>query len=120
MKKISIIVIIILIVGGAIFAYTRSSIKTEPVQIQSNGKTYSLQDIATHNNATDCWLAIEGRVYDVTKYVTADLHPGGTEKVVSSCGTDATVAFNTKGGNGEPHPQKAVDEMVKYYIGDLK
>lgn len=35
----------------------------------------SHDELAKHNKANDAWLAIRGKVYNVTKYM--DFHPGG-------------------------------------------
>lgn len=79
-------------------------------------KTFSLTDISAHLTSTDCWLAVEGKVYDVTSFIPN--HPGG-EKILLGCGKDATAMFNgIKDGKG--HTQNARDIMQTLYIGDLK
>ncbi|MDD5437573.1 MAG: cytochrome b5 domain-containing protein [Patescibacteria group bacterium] len=83
---------------------------------QAGTKTYSLSDVAKHNSANDCWMAIDGKVYDVTSYIPN--HPGG-EQMVQGCGTDATAMFDSiKGGRG--HSDYAKSLHSDYYIGDLK
>lgn len=42
-----------------------------------NLKLLSAQQIATHSNPRDCWLVIEGQVWDLTEFVPE--HPGGAE-----------------------------------------
>ena len=42
---------------------------------ECNLKQYSLADVAQHNTEKDCWMTINGKIYDVTKYI--DSHPGG-------------------------------------------
>jgi predicted heme/steroid binding protein len=37
-------------------------------------KEYTLADVAQHKKVTDCWIAVDGNVYDVTTFV--DEHPG--------------------------------------------
>lgn len=34
----------------------------------SGVKTYTLEEVATHNTETDAWIAVEGKVYDVTEW----------------------------------------------------
>jgi cytochrome b involved in lipid metabolism len=50
--------------------------------------------LAKHNKATDCWLAIYGKVYNLTAF--AKVHPGGRTKITSRCGTVATTAFSAQ------------------------
>mmetsp|Transcript_53061 Transcript_53061/g.168396 ORF Transcript_53061/g.168396 Transcript_53061/m.168396 type:complete len:124 (+) Transcript_53061:798-1169(+) len=76
-------------------------------------KTYTLEECAKHNSEDDCWLIIEGKVYDVTKFM--DEHPGGGEVMLSSAGRDATDDFEDVGHSG------AAREMLRdYLIGDFK
>ena len=37
----------------------------------------SLKEFELHNKYDDCWLLIDGRIYDVTSFM--DVHPGGGE-----------------------------------------
>jgi cytochrome b involved in lipid metabolism len=76
----------------------------------------TMAEIAKHNTAQDCWLLISGKIYDVTKFIPS--HPGGSI-IIKSCGTDATQAFDTKGGKGRGHSPRAESMLAQYYIGDL-
>jgi len=40
-------------------------------------KLYSTVDVSQHNTATDCWMIIDGFVYDVTGFLKD--HPGGSK-----------------------------------------
>eukprot|EP01083_Nonionella_stella_P179266 635934_1 len=55
-------------------------------------KTISLPELAKHQQENDCWVAVEGRVYDVTKFLSD--HPGGKKVLLKECGKDATKKFN--------------------------
>eukprot|EP00199_Chlamydomonas_sp_CCMP681_P000537 CAMPEP_0119106878 /NCGR_PEP_ID=MMETSP1180-20130426/6757_1 /TAXON_ID=3052 ORGANISM="Chlamydomonas cf sp, Strain CCMP681" /NCGR_SAMPLE_ID=MMETSP1180 /ASSEMBLY_ACC=CAM_ASM_000741 /LENGTH=471 /DNA_ID=CAMNT_0007092277 /DNA_START=33 /DNA_END=1448 /DNA_ORIENTATION=+ len=50
---------------------------------------YTLAQIAEHSTSDDCWLVVEGKVYDVSGWG----HPGG-DVIYSYAGRDATEAFN--------------------------
>lgn len=76
----------------------------------------SLGELAQHNSADDCWMAIEGLVYDVTSYVSS--HPG-EEQILLGCGKDATSLFNTKANQGIPHSSNADRIKAGLVIGRL-
>lgn len=77
----------------------------------------TLDEIAKHNTLSDCYLVIEGKVYDVTSYVND--HPGGKEMLLIGCGKDATSLYNTKGGEGRGHSMFARDLLQTYYVADV-
>jgi len=71
---------------------------------------FTASEVAEHSTADDCWLILEGKVYEVTEFIPS--HPGG-KAILKGCGKDATQMFA-----GHPESAKAMKE--KYYIGDLK
>lgn len=77
----------------------------------------SVADVAKHNTPQDCYMAINGRVYDITSYFGS--HPGGDFYLQKSCGSDATKAFASKGGQGMDHSRFAYDLLKNYYVSDL-
>lgn len=58
---------------------------------QANNRTISNAELAQHNSEGDCWMAINGAVYDVSGFLSD--HPGGKAILLSNSGRDATVAF---------------------------
>ena len=60
-------------------------------------------------------MAIDNQVLDLSPFTS---HPGGST-YVPFCGTDATQAFNTKGGGGSPHSSTATAMFAQYLIGTL-
>jgi len=94
-------------------------------QPQSNGqeaqqpaqRLISLGELARHNKADDCWLAIGGKVVDVSAY---DTHPAGKKAFLPYCGTDATAAYSTKGKKGEPHSALADSQLDSFLVGYLE
>jgi cytochrome b involved in lipid metabolism len=50
---------------------------------------YAAEEVAKHCTADDCWLIIDGKVYDVTTFVPE--HPGDLA-IASKAGLDNTVS----------------------------
>lgn len=74
------------------------------------------EEIARHKTESDCWMIIEGNVYNLSSFSSG--HPGGKQAIVNFCGKDGTTAFKTKGGNSS-HSQTAVQMLTKFLIGPL-
>ena len=72
------------------------------------------RELRRHASADDCWIVIDGAVYDVTAYIP--LHPASPGLIASWCGKDATQAFATK-GDGQPHSATAQAMLNTYLIG---
>lgn len=77
----------------------------------------TLAELARHASAEDCWLAIDGGVYDVGGY--APSHPAPPEVLTVWCGREATEAFNTK-GVGRPHGDAAREMLESFRVGKLR
>ncbi|XXG78774.1 hypothetical protein AAC387_Pa08g2644 [Persea americana] len=78
----------------------------------ADGKIYTLEEVSKHNHNKDCWLIINGKVYDVTKFL--EDHPGGDEVLLSATGKDATDDFEDVG-----HSTSARAMMDEYYVGEI-
>ncbi|KAI3735452.1 hypothetical protein L6452_14950 [Arctium lappa] len=78
----------------------------------SDPKNFVFEDVVKHNKTKDCWLIINGKVYDVTPFM--EDHPGGDEVLLAATGKDATDDFEDVG-----HSDDARDMMHKYYIGEV-
>ena len=76
-------------------------------------QTYTLADVALRSSAEECWVAIDGAVYDLTAWARS--HPGGRAVILSLCGTDGTAEFLGKHG-GQAKPSVTLDE---YYLAPL-
>jgi cytochrome b involved in lipid metabolism len=114
------IIIITLFVAGFIFYQNKKNNKL----INSNENvTLNMAEIAKHNKQTDCWMLINGKVYNVTSYFGK--HPGGNANMTATCGKDATAAYMTKDPNASTsdsrsaHSSNAISLLANYYIGDL-
>lgn len=51
---------------------------------QKELKQLTLAEVEQHNTDDDCWLIIDNKVYDVSKYL--DEHPGGPEVMADLAG----------------------------------
>ncbi|KAG1374757.1 hypothetical protein G6F61_009054 [Rhizopus arrhizus] len=54
-------------------------------------KVFTRDEVAKHNTENDCWIIIDGAVYNVTTF--AQLHPGGTQILLELGGKDVTDDF---------------------------
>ena len=122
------LILIAALISGVIFAgcveedETTSPVPTEQQDTTTpqtgEQNTFSLEEVAQHNSAQDCWIVVRGKVYNVT---TIPCHGGGGGPLIlDRCGTDATELWETKPVTGEPHSQSAQDILDEYYIGDLE
>lgn len=77
-------------------------------------RTISEEELATHDSLEDCWMAIRGKVYDLTQYIPE--HPTPPAVMVQWCGREATEAYDTK-GYGRPHSPMADAALDRYLVG---
>ena len=115
-KKLSIIVPIVVVILAAAIAGSKSVPKSNSQpqntvtntipEIQSNVQSqnpsgYTLAQVASHGDGSNCWSAVNGSVFDLTKWIAE--HPGGEGAILSICGQDGSAAFNSQhGGQGKP------------------
>jgi cytochrome b involved in lipid metabolism len=92
---------------------TRSIANTNSL---SSPITLTASEVAKHNSASDCWIIIQGSIYNVTQYL--NIHPGGSDRIAPFCGQDATSAFVTQGGKGSHSSQASLD-LSKLKLGQL-
>jgi cytochrome b involved in lipid metabolism len=79
-------------------------------------KTLTLVDVARHHEAKDCWMAIDGTVYNLTVYLPQ--HPSNPAVILQWCGKEATEAYQTK-NKGRPHSSRADQLLSTFAIGKL-
>ena len=84
------------------------------LQNQLVKKTYSFEEVQTHNSKQSCWSAIRGKVYDLTSWISN--HPGGEKAILRICGKDGTEAFVNQHG-GKNKPEKALSQ---FEIGEIQ
>ena len=77
-------------------------------------KEYTTEEIALHNKPGDCWLVLEGKVYDVSPYMNE--HPGGALTMIGEAnGREAIEAYEDA-----EHSKLARNMLKTYLIGTLK
>jgi len=122
-NNIGILLIIIFIIGAGVIVYygrpvmkingqtgSSASLSSSP----GGNQSYTMSQVATHNNPSDCWSAINGGVYDLTDWINR--HPGGPQFIIGLCGSDGSAMFNQKHG----HSFSAQAALALLQIGDLK
>ncbi len=77
----------------------------------SAAKVFSMEEVARHNTARDLWVAIAGKVYDLTAFHTA--HPGGAQIIRSVAGKEATAKFDPF------HPANIIERMGLRPLGTV-
>ncbi|KAF9881599.1 glutamate carboxypeptidase II [Colletotrichum karsti] len=73
--------------------------------VTTMSQTWTLADVQKHQTADDCWIALHGKVYDITAFLTH--HPGGKAILLKNAGRDASEAFDSF------HPVELIDEYLK-------
>ena len=74
---------------------------------------FTLQQVAQHKTRSDCWVAVRGKVYDVTKLIST--HPGGSGAILGAAGKDGTSTFF----ENHDSSSSAHKKIQSYFIGDL-
>jgi cytochrome b involved in lipid metabolism len=73
---------------------------------------YTLAQVAAHNTAEDCWVVLDGGVYDVAQFRTK--HPGGAAMLDMVAGTDASEQFHAL------HKEAVLHEVAApYRVGSV-
>ncbi len=81
-----------------------------------SSRAIGMSEVAAHAVQGDCWLVIDGKVYDLSGF--EEVHPGDGA-FLKYCGLDASVGFHTKDGRGRDHSAEAKAMMADYQIGVL-
>jgi len=70
---------------------TRTASTPAPPDEDSGNRQISMAEVAKHATPEDCWVVVDGGVYDVTEFL--DEHPGGRRAITIYSGKDATEQF---------------------------
>lgn len=55
------------------------------------GRLLTVQEIAKHNTSSDCWLVINGQVWDLTDFL--EQHPGGSASEYCTMDSDQSCSY---------------------------
>ncbi|CCC66836.1 hypothetical protein NCAS_0A02780 [Naumovozyma castellii] len=107
------------IAGAGLIATTTLLYSNFNSEIQNESKlapkrVIDPSEVARHNTPADCWIVINGVVYDLTSFIP--VHPGGADIIKSNAGKDVTAIF-------EPiHAPGVIEKYLppKCRIGTLK
>lgn len=99
--------------GFSLMGWVRHSAGAEDLSgIKGPRIEVTLEELKKHDQPDDCWMAIRGKVYNVTDYL--DYHPGGIEELLRGAGTNATELFD------EAHSYVNYETLLqKCYVGRL-
>ena len=75
---------------------------------------FTLQEVAQHDVAGDAWVAVDGKVFDLSDFVR--IHPGGSSAILRVAGADGTSLFD----GIRAHGSRERSILNNYYIGDLE
>ncbi|GFR52077.1 hypothetical protein Agub_g14536 [Astrephomene gubernaculifera] len=90
-------------------------------QLRQMCKRWSLAEVSEHARKDDAWVAVDGKVYDISEHL--DNHPGWSAtadistalSILAHAGTDCSQEFREI---HRPYPI-AWRQLRTYYIGDL-
>ena len=64
----------------------------------------TMQEVERHNTPDDCWVVINGKVYDLSLFQKE--HPGGSEIITKNAGKDVSNLFNPV------HPKDIIQRLL--------
>jgi flavocytochrome c len=76
--------------------------------VQDRDKEWTMAEVSKHNKPDDCWVVVNGRVLDTTKFLKD--HPGGPKAILLYAGKDATEEFNML------HENSVIDRYAPYTV----
>lgn len=94
-------------------APSESASPTPSSSVSPSVTSYTMTQVAQHADASSCWAAINGEVYDLTSWISQ--HPGGEARILQLCGSDGSAAFNAQ-HSGQTAPAA---ELVRFRLGPL-
>ena len=94
------------------FSMSKPEVRQPSKTPWKKGDPLTKEIIKQRCTAEELWLIIYGKVYDVTHFCSN--HPGGGDILLNNGGKDCSTAFD------KYHSAKAKEQLMQYYIGDVK
>ncbi|HTZ41819.1 MAG TPA: cytochrome b5-like heme/steroid binding domain-containing protein [Candidatus Omnitrophota bacterium] len=121
MKKTAIFIMILLaaavIISASLYFGNGNSIQGNAIANNPGNSSQSEiteSALALHNTETDCWVAYQGKVYDITSWL--HIHPGGVNAILPYCGTSTAFeqAFTKQHGTTKVSLLMQVGQLMGY------
>lgn len=77
-------------------------------------KKFTLEEVEKHNTERDCWIILDGKVYDATSVLA--WHPGGASAIMAYAGKATAQATADYNAIHDAYAQKKTQEVL---IGKL-
>lgn len=94
------------LLGAFAVSYSGGGTDTSPTDEVQELSVYSMEEVAQHSVQSDCWVVVDGLVFDLTPFVR--LHASSF-----ACGTDVSTNYHANHGS-EIRPQ-----MMQFHIGSI-
>lgn len=82
----------------------------------STPQTITRSELTQHSSRTDCWIAYQNKVYDITAFLP--IHPGGVSTITPFCGTSSGFENAFTNQHGTSQVRRLAREGI--YKGDLQ
>lgn len=66
---------------------------------------YTPRDVSVHNQSTDCWVVLFGRVFDLTRLLQENIALEDCLPIIANAGKDITYWFDQQ----TKHPKTKID-----------
>ena len=119
-KRIVIAAVIIIAVLGFYFFISHDELDAVDLEVDAlqsnNARVISATELSLHSIEKDCWVAYNGKVYDVTEWLPQ--HPGSADAIIPYCGT--AEEFETAFTNQHGTTKASLLMKVGVLMGDFK
>ncbi|KAJ5385378.1 hypothetical protein N7517_003289 [Penicillium concentricum] len=107
--------------GGWMQASTENYVENIKHEVTSPQKQFTREEIEKHNKENDCWVVINGKVYDATSVL--DWHPGGKAPIMAhadSVHADTTDEFESIHDDYAQQKLSVLGEVTEKAMGFIK